>query len=430
MSNPLSPDQWQQLESIVDALLDTPPERRAALFAEVSGGDAVKRAELERLVAECERGYPLLDQPASERFAGLVDTPALQQSQIVAERYRVVRELGRGGMSTVYLAHDLKHAREVALKVVRSEVVAQVGSTRFLREIEIAARLRHPNIVPLYDSGEAEGILFYVMPYEAGRSLRARLVRDGPLSIDDTVSILRDVCDALAYAHHNGIVHRDIKPDNVLLSGRHALVTDFGVARAATQVAETMIGAVASTGAGVMLGTPAYMAPEQVAADPNVDHRADIYAVGILGYELLSGRLPFTGDSAQDVLAAQLSQAPDPIATHRPDVPAVLADLVMKCLEKKPANRWQTADAMLDHLRTALPRDLQPARHVRIPRGWSRWARWVVAAAAVVIVAALTWSRWPRSRAVSSASPAVAVLVFQHGNNAELEPLAIGCHGR
>jgi len=426
VSNPLSPDQWQQLESIVDALLDTPPERRAALFAEVSGGDAVKRAELERLVAECERGYPLLDEPASERFAGLVDTPALQQSQIVAERYRIVRELGRGGMSTVYLAHDLKHAREVALKVVRSEVVAQVGSTRFLREIEIAARLRHPNIVPLYDSGEAEGILFYVMPYEAGRSLRARLVRDGPLSIDDTVSILRDVCDALAYAHHNGIVHRDIKPDNVLLSGRHALVTDFGVARAATQVAETMIGAVASTGAGVMLGTPAYMAPEQVAADPNVDHRADIYAVGILGYELLSGRLPFTGDSAQDVLAAQLSQAPDPIATHRPDVPAVLADLVMKCLEKKPANRWQTADAMLDHLRTALPRDLQPARHVRIPRGWSRWARWVVAAAAVVIVAALTWSRWPGSRAVSSASPAVAVLVFQHGNNAELEPLAIG----
>ena len=426
MSSPLSPDQWQQLESVVDALLDTPPERRAALFAQASGGDPVRRAELERLVAECERGYPLLDEPASERFAGLVDTPPLQQSQIVAERYRIVRELGRGGMSTVYLAHDLKHARDVALKVVRSEVVAQVGSRRFLREIEIAARLRHPNIVPLYDSGEAEGILFYVMPYEAGRSLRARIVRDGPLSIDDTVSILCDVCDALAYAHRNGIVHRDIKPDNVLLSGRHALVTDFGVARAATQTTDPMTGAVASTGAGVMLGTPAYMAPEQVAADPHVDHRADIYAVGVLGYELLSGRVPFTGDSAQDVLAAQLSQAPEAIATHRPDVPAVLGDLVMKCLEKKPANRWQTADEMLDQLRGALPRDSEPARRARIPRPWSRWASWTVATVAVVIVAAVSWSRWPRSRAVPSAAPAVAVLVFQHGNNAELEPLAIG----
>ncbi|HEX5077108.1 MAG TPA: serine/threonine-protein kinase [Gemmatimonadaceae bacterium] len=429
MSSPLSPDQWQQLESIVDALLDTPPERRAALFAEVSGGDPVKRAELERLVAECERGYPLLDQPASERFAGLVDTPPLQQSQVIAERYRIVRELGRGGMSTVYLAHDLKHARDVALKVVRSEVVAQVGSARFLREIEIAARLRHPNIVPLYDSGEVEGILFYVMPYEAGRSLRARLLRDGPLSIDDTISILGDVCDALAYAHRNGIVHRDIKPDNVLLSGRHALVTDFGVARAATQTTGLTRGAVASTGAGVMLGTPAYMAPEQVAADPNVDHRADIYAVGILAYELLGGRVPFTGDAAQDVLAAQLSRAPEPIATHRPDVPAVLAELVMKCLEKRPANRWQTADEMLDRLRTALPRDSRPPRHTRTLRAWARPVRWSVAAVAVVMVVAFGWSQWPRwsrSRIPSSSSPAVAVLVFQHGNNAGLEPLAIG----
>jgi len=152
---PLSPDQWRQLESLLDVLLDTPPERRAVLFAEVSGGDPVRRAELERLVAECERAYPLLDRPAADRFAALVHTPPLQASQVVAERYRIIRELGRGGMATVYLAHDLKHGREVALKVVRSELAAALGSGRFLREIEIAARLRHPHIVPLYDSGRA-----------------------------------------------------------------------------------------------------------------------------------------------------------------------------------------------------------------------------------------------------------------------------------
>ena len=360
----LSPADWAQLESVVDALLDTPPERRAVLLAQVSGGDPVRRAELERLVAECERPHPLLDQPAAKRFASLVDEQAERISAVLADRYEIAREIGRGGMATVYLARDVRHSREVAVKVLRPELAATLGGARFLREIEIAARLRHPNIVPLYDSGWVPGrdasgverardaVLYYVMPYEAGQSVRERLAR-GPLPIDDVQFIVRDVCDALGYAHRAGIVHRDIKPDNVLLSGRHAMVTDFGVAKALTVAADTGSSSVAgahATTAGVSLGTPAYMAPEQIAADPKVDHRADIYALGVLAYELLAGRPPFHDEEPQSVLAAHLSKTPESIQTLRPDVPEALGDVVMKCLAKRPADRWQSVDEIVARL--------------------------------------------------------------------------------
>jgi serine/threonine-protein kinase len=437
VSSPISPDQWKQLESLVDALLDTPPERRAALFAKVSGGDPARQEELERLVAACERTYPLLDQPAAERFAALVDTTPLQAAQLVAGRYRITRELGRGGMATVYLAHDEKHARDVALKVVRSELVATVGSGRFLREIEIAAQLRHPNIVPLYDSGRVppeelgagserarDGILYYVMPYEAGKSLRDRLRRETRLPIDDVLVILRDICDALAYAHERGIIHRDVKPDNILLAGRHALVSDFGVARAASEVATAT-----STGAGVMLGTPAYMAPEQVAADPNVDHRADIYAVGALAYELLAGHAPFRGE-AREILAAQLAQDPEPIAAVRRDVPEALAELVMKCLAKNPAERWQSATEMLPHLEPAAFPGAVP--HGSGTSGFltpSTTLRRRMAGAAVLATAAvIAWIAWSRPSAVAPATStpqALAVLPFQHGEQDQLQSLAL-----
>ena len=295
-------------------------------------------------MAECERAYPLLDGPASDRFSSLIHTAPMRVGEVVADRYRIEREIGHGGMATVYLAHDLKHAREVALKVVRSEWVTVLGGGRFLREIEIAAQLRHPHIVPLYDSGDSDGILYYVMPYESGQSLREHLRSDGPLAIDDAITIIRDVCDALAYAHAHGVVHRDIKPDNVLMSGRHALVSDFGVARAAIG------GTVTSTGAGVIVGTPAYMSPEQAAADPRVDHRADIYAVGIMAYEMLAGRVPFDGTSAQDVLTAHLTEVPRLLGEHRPDTPPELEAFVMRCLEKRPPARWQSAEAMVELL--------------------------------------------------------------------------------
>jgi len=264
----------------------------------------------------------------------------------LADRYTIERELGAGGMATVYLAHDIKHDRKVAVKVLRPELAAVLGTERFLQEIKIAAQLHHPHILQLYDSGEADGFLYYVMPYVKGESLRDRLTKEGELPIADAVRVLKEVVDALAKAHSEGVVHRDIKPDNVMISDRHAVVTDFGIAKAVSEAT----GRQQLTTAGVALGTPAYMAPEQAAADPHIDHRADIYAVGALAYELLTGRPPFTGTTQQAVLAAHVTQTPELITNHRETVSSALAQLVMKCLEKKPADRWQTAEEMLQQL--------------------------------------------------------------------------------
>jgi tetratricopeptide (TPR) repeat protein len=266
----------------------------------------------------------------------------------LADRYRLIRELGAGGMATVYLAEDLRHHRQVAVKVLREDLGATIGPERFQREIEIAARIHHPHILPLYDSGEAGGFLFYVMPYVEGESLRGRLNREGELPVADAVRILREVADALAKAHAQGVVHRDIKPDNVMLADRHALVADFGVAKAVSDATD----ASGITTVGVALGTPSYMAPEQAAADPNTDHRADIYAFGVLAYEMLTGEPPFTGKTAQQVLAAHMTEAPAPVTRRRQSVPEPLAELVMRCLEKKPADRWQTADQIVTRLET------------------------------------------------------------------------------
>ena len=264
----------------------------------------------------------------------------------LADRYRVEREIGAGGMATVYLAEDLRHHRRVAVKVLRPDLAAILGPGRFAREIEIAAQLTHPHILPLHDSGEADGLLFYVMPFVEGESLRSRVERDGALPVSDVVRLLRDIVDALAHAHARHVVHRDIKPDNVMLSGRHALVTDFGVAKA---VSEAGAGGALTT-VGVSLGTPSYMAPEQATADPSLDHRADLYAVGVVGYELLTGRLPFAGPTAQAVLAAHLTERPRPVAEIRAGAPPALAKIIMRLLEKHPDHRYQTANELLADL--------------------------------------------------------------------------------
>ncbi len=268
----------------------------------------------------------------------------------LADRYAIEQELGAGGMATVYLATDLKHERKVAVKVLRPDLAASLGSQRFLREIKIAAQLHHPHILPLHDSGEADGFLYYVMPYQEGHSLREKLEKEVELPVPEAVRLLHDVVDALAHAHKHGVVHRDIKPDNVLLSERHALVTDFGVAKAVSEAT----GRQELTTAGVALGTPAYMAPEQAVADPHVDHRADIYAIGAMAYELLTGRPPFTGTTAQQILGAHVAEDPRRPSELRPAIPAVLDQFVLTCLEKRPADRYQTADAMLHDLDAAL----------------------------------------------------------------------------
>jgi eukaryotic-like serine/threonine-protein kinase len=242
-------------------------------------------------------------------------------------------------MSRVFLAEEARLSRQVVVKVLPPEMSAGVSAERFEREIQLAARLQHPHIVPLLTTGASGDLLYYVMPFIAGESLRVKLSREGELPIPEAVRILREVVDALAYAHRNGVVHRDIKPDNVLLSEGHAVVTDFGVAKAVSASS----GSSSLTSLGVALGTPAYMAPEQAAADPHVDHRADIYAVGALAYEMLCGRPPFTATSPQAMLAAHITQVPEPVLQHRRTVSPALNAAIMRCLEKRPADRWQSA---------------------------------------------------------------------------------------
>ncbi|HUQ80684.1 MAG TPA: protein kinase [Gemmatimonadaceae bacterium] len=256
--------------------------------------------------------------------------------------YRIERELG-GGMSRVFVAEDLRLGRKVVLKVLPPEFAGGVNVERFEREIRLAARLQHPHIVPLLAAGSVGDLPYYVMPYIDGESLRTRLSRDGELPLAEAVKLLGEVIDALDYAHRHGVVHRDIKPDNILLTEHHAVVTDFGVAKAVSDAT----GDVHLTATGVALGTPAYMAPEQIAGEPNVDHRADIYATGSLAFEMVTGLQPFRGATTQAILAAHMTQAPPSLATLRQGIPAALDAIVLRCLEKRPADRWQTAAEIL-----------------------------------------------------------------------------------
>ena len=270
------------------------------------------------------------------------------------DRYTIEGEVGAGGMATVYSAQDTRHHRRVAIKVLRPDLAHSVGAERFLLEIAIAARLQHPHILGLLDSGAADGVLYYAMPYIEGMSLRSRLAREGELPLDDALRLMHQVLDALSYAHNQGIVHRDVKPENVMLAGYtpragarwHALVTDFGVAKALSDADQTT----SITGTGIAMGTPLYMSPEQAAADPHVDHRADLYAFGVMAYELLTGAPPFTGSTAQHVIAAHMTMAPPPLSSRRMGLPVALERLVLRCLEKRPADRWQSADDILSRL--------------------------------------------------------------------------------
>ena len=267
-----------------------------------------------------------------------------EQLQIaLGDAYLLERELGGGGMSRVFLALDKALGRRVVVKVLLPELAAGVNVERFRREILLAAQLQHPHIVPLLSAGEAGTLPYFIMPFVAGESLRARIGREGELPIADAVRILRDVVSALAYAHSCGVVHRDVKPDNVLISGGVAVVTDFGVAKAVSVSSDAGTHGGAMTTLGVALGTPTYMAPEQATASPQTDHRADIYALGAMAYEMLTGQPPFTGRSPQAMLAAHVMEDPEPVERRRPVVPSMLASLVRDCLAKRPADRPQTA---------------------------------------------------------------------------------------
>ena len=257
--------------------------------------------------------------------------------------YQLERELGGGGMSRVFLAEETALGRRVVVKVLSPELLAGINIDRFRREIQLAARLQQAQIVPVLSAGETQGVPYYTMPFVDGESLRTKVARVGPLPIQEVVSILRDVTRALAYAHDQGVVHRDIKPDNVLLSGGTAVVTDFGIAKALSAAKDARTTDAALTQLGTSVGTPSYISPEQAAGDPSVDHRADIYSLGCMAYELLSGQPPFAGRTPQRTLVAHLTEKPEPIAAKRADIPTALAELVMRCLEKEPTARPQSA---------------------------------------------------------------------------------------
>ncbi len=332
--------------------------------------------------------------PTPPRLEALLDTDLTEQLQkALGSNFAIIRELGGGGMSRVFLADDTALRRAVVIKVLHPELAAGVNAERFNREVLLSARLQHPHIVPVLSAGQIDGLPYYVMPFVKGESLRERIA-SGPLSISETVGIMGDVAKALGYAHAEGIVHRDIKPDNILLSGGAATVADFGIAKALSSSRQQESGE-ALTSLGMSLGTPAYMAPEQVAGDPNTDHRVDIYSLGCVTYEMLTGRTPFAGRSAQQVLAAQVMEAPVAVGELRPGIPPAFAALVMRCLEKEPAARPQSASEIASALETTGTFEALTSRG----GGLARRRVWTVAAAVVVLTVAVLVLR--RSHAVT-----------------------------
>ena len=268
----------------------------------------------------------------------MTDTTLTNLAAGLADRYRIARELGSGGMATVYLAHDLRHDRRVAIKVLRAELAESLGRERFLREIRLAAKLTHPHILPLYDSGEANGFLYFVMPVMEGQTLRDRLRQEGQLPVDAATRIASEVADALDYAHRTDVVHRDIKPENILLHEGHAMVADFGVGKAILAAAAD---STTHTQIGVVVGTPAYMSPEQAAGDA-IDGRSDLFALGCVLYEMLTGEAPFTGPSIQAVIAKRFHHTPPAVTATRPGIPAGVSRTIERLLEKDPAARIAT----------------------------------------------------------------------------------------
>jgi tetratricopeptide (TPR) repeat protein len=332
------------------------------------------------------------------------------------DRFTFERELGRGGMGLVWLARDLRHNRQVAVKVIRPELASVLGAERFAREIQLAAQLQHPNIVPVYESGECQGTLYYVMPYVEGESLRAQLRREAQLPLDDALRIAREVADALAYAHAHGVVHRDIKPENILLAGGHALVVDFGIARAITAAGTDRL-----TETGLVIGTPAYMSPEQSSGSPALDGRSDLYSLACVVYEMLAGEPPYTGPSSQAIIAKRLTEPVPHLRTVREGIPEGVEQAITRALAKVPADRYLTARAFSAALERTIgapsARTTRVARIARVPR-----RIWILTAltlgAAAVTVAATAALRLRQPLVYTAGRVAVAPIENQTGDSA------------
>jgi tRNA A-37 threonylcarbamoyl transferase component Bud32 len=340
----------------------------------------------------------------------------------LADRYRIERPLGRGGMATVFLAEDLKHHRRVAIKVLDPEIAAAIGPERFLREIAIAARLTHPHILPLHDSGVADDLLFYVMPYVEGETLRDRLVREKQFPVDDALRIAREVADALGYAHAHGLVHRDVKPANILLESGHAVLADFGIARGTSTA-----GGEELTATGIAVGTPAYMSPEQAAGGGAQDGRSDLYSLGCVLYEMLAGQPPFTGPTAESLTHQHMNVNPRPVTELRPAVPAGVAAALQRALAKTPADRFDLAARFTEALEMRTPATVDAtAPTVATARTRHRARRGALAAAVLLALMAVgAWLRWGPPGASAPPASKDWILVAEFDGPPEDSTLAV-----
>lgn len=421
----LAKAQWPRVSAIVDGALDLTAARRPAFIADACRGDERLKGQVDRLLDGCKHATAFLGEEASEYAAAVMrelaaeldfDEPALAGMLAIAvgERYRIERQLGRGGMAVVYLAHDRKHGCPVAIKVMRPECAAPLASERFLDEIRITAGLVHPNILPLLDSGAVNGLLFYVTPFVDGESLRSHLSRHGQLEVEEAVRLAGEIAGALEYAHRRGIVHRDIKPENILLAEGHAVVADFGIARATAVAADGR-----QSLPGLFFGSPSYMSPEQGQAEGRVDGRSDIYSLGCVLYEMVAGQPPFMGHSANSIMRQHALVTAPPVEALRESVPPALASAIVRALEKAAADRFPSMSDFRDALRSSLESAI-PARvaeHATVGFGSGQGVRWAITAgiAPVVMMAAMLWSSPDRPpdvpTALSSASPMTPIQV-------------------
>lgn len=395
-------DAWVRMRALVDEALARSTEGRRAYLDDVCGDDPARRERIERLIAACERAdenWGFLAHPAGKLAAPLLSTLAdpvgLRARQLatltaaLADRYRLDGQLGAGGMSRVYRADDLRHHRQVAIKVLDPEVSAALGTERFRSEIRTTAALQHPHIVPLFDSGTADGQLFFVMPLVEGETLRARIKRETQLPVSDAVRIAVEVASALDYAHRRGVVHRDIKPANILMHEGRALVADFGIARAMHSPDVARI-----TKPGTSLGTPQYMSPEQARGEQDITAQSDIYSLGAVTYEMFTGQPPFTGVTAQQIVTRVCTESPRAIGVQRQHVPPIVEGAVLTALAKRPTDRFESAGAFARALGDTAMRGAVPARASRTPSARPRLLIVSLSAMVFALAAFSAWTLW------------------------------------